>query len=246
MKDDIPNLDLLARTSELRSRVPFSEEQIGLLLGNLGEEFSEDLPDITRNEESETYSLRNLETDIPKQISLSLAKNYIRLIWAQETEKEKAINMIKRMSSICKQTIKILPKVLNYIDTEYIFYFKTNKNHYALIHEVYYSQGPFAKIYKEGRKFLTNDIRYNTFLENGKILIISIVGTHSELKIIKDKQDKKELKIRLSVGQTRNLSALPLNQLFEQHLKSVEKLVKDELLQNIVMPLAEKISSDKD
>lgn len=244
MKPEIPNVDIIARSSELHLGVPFSEEQIGLLLGNLGEEFSDELPNITKNEKSEHYSLRNFESEIPKQISLILGKNNINLIWAQETKDEKALDMIKRMCNVCNQTIKILPNLLKYIDTEYIFDFETNQNHYDLIHETYFSKSLFADISKEGRKHLTNDIKYHLLLEDEKVLIVSITGTHSDSEIIKDKTDKKTLRIRLGVGQTRGLSAssLGLDQLFEQHLAYVEKLVKEELLQKIVLPLANKIS----
>lgn len=241
MMVDIPNLKLLVRRAELSSRVPFSEEQMGLLLGNLSECFSEELPDIVKDEE--TYSLRNSETKVPKQIALTLSKNIISLLWGQETKEKIAINMIKEISNLCTQTIATLPKILQHIDTEYVFDFETNQSHYALIQEVYYSQGAFAKLCRDGRKCLTNDIKYTMLLEDGRILIVSIIGGHAESKIRMDKQGKETLRIRLSVGQTQKLADLSLDELFVQHLAKVEGLVKDELLQSIVIPLANKISN---
>ena len=80
MRLDVPSVDIIARSSEMRLRVPFSEEQIGLLLGNLGDEFSDELPNITKDEKSDHYSLKNSESEISKQISLIIGKNNINLI----------------------------------------------------------------------------------------------------------------------------------------------------------------------
>lgn len=125
------------------------------------------------------------------------------------------------------------------IATEYLR--RSSGNHYAIIHDLFFRGSPFERICHPPRRHYFNDIRYRILLERELVLVVTVEGMTSVAEIMQENlKEKKKLRVKVSLGRTGEIKG-NLTDAMLSHVSMTTKLVDDELIEAIVLPVAKAI-----
>lgn len=221
--------------------MPFSPEQLGLLVSTLRRDLGTLLPEFVVDEKIKTWTMRSRDKDVAKQSSLVLIENGVSVIWGHECERGLDRKLTDSMCKASEETLTYIATLLQFVEAEYVFEFRTSENHYAVISDVFFGNGPLADVALAPRKHLTNDFAFRVLLDDARVLIIRATGSHNEGDIVLGRQGAEKLRIRVSVGQNDGFFESALLSVVDSHVKFVENLMESEIVPRVIEPLSQRV-----